>query len=170
MLRVVFWGANSAKRQRKPEVHDFIRFLIKFTMYNCHSNIPLAAKMEKFIMGRCHNISHVILFASLGSKSWLRSSLTPLTARPVMRTIGCSFVLLVISLAEGAPVVGLSRRPGASRRLAEEARLYGDLTRLMAFHADILVPWQAHREGVGSPFWSSLKLTKNRFGDPFELH
>ncbi|CAK9079188.1 unnamed protein product [Durusdinium trenchii] len=56
-----------------------------------------------------------------------------------MRTIGCSFVLLVISLAEGAPVVGLSRRPGASRRLAEEARLYGDLTRLMAFHADILV-------------------------------
>mmetsp|Transcript_4104 Transcript_4104/g.9528 ORF Transcript_4104/g.9528 Transcript_4104/m.9528 type:complete len:428 (+) Transcript_4104:105-1388(+) len=59
-----------------------------------------------------------------------------------MRSIGHGFVLLVISgLADGGgvPVFSLTRRLGPTRRLAEEARLYGDLTQLMAFHVDVLV-------------------------------
>jgi hypothetical protein len=61
-----------------------------------------------------------------------------------MRSIGHGFVLLVISgLADGGgvPVFSLTRRLGPTRRLAEEARLYGDLTQLMAFHVDVLAAW-----------------------------
>ena len=56
-----------------------------------------------------------------------------------MRSLSCSFVLLVIAEAK-VSLFPLTRRPVSStRRLSEEARLYGDLTKLMAFHVDVLV-------------------------------
>lgn len=62
-----------------------------------------------------------------------------------MRSLSCSFVLLVIAEAK-VSLFPLTRRPVSStRRLSEEARLYGDLTKLMAFHVDVLAPGEKPR-------------------------
>ena len=70
-------------------------------------------------------------------------------------------MLLLLAGCDGKPVhLPLARRPGIGagqqRRLsADEARLYGDTSELMAYHADIEAPWQqgsvlhkkVHRKG-----------------------